>query len=174
MASDCDDVGNMAGEFHANKRSGSDCDFDGTKYGVMLSYSEYKISSKLESIGTDVEGLKMSETLSTNFSISFVDIFENVDSDVVKFKIVCNGAVSNDCDDVANIAGVFDINCDFDVTNDGMMYSYFVDKLASIFESTETDLEDLRMSEIFSESTSGNMRTPFSISFADIFEIVDS
>jgi hypothetical protein len=43
-----------------------------------------------------------------------------------------------------------------------------------ILESTETDLEGLKMSETFSESASGIASTNFSISVADIFEKVDS
>jgi hypothetical protein len=48
---------------------------------------------------------------------------------------------------------VLDVNkrsgsdCDFDVTNDDVRYSYSLDKIPSILESTETDLEDLKVSE---------------------------
>jgi hypothetical protein len=75
------------------------------------------------------------------------------------------------------MAGVLDVNkisgsdCDFDVTNDDVRYSYSIDKIPSILESTETDLEDLKVSDI---SASGIVSTTLSISSADIFETVDS
>jgi hypothetical protein len=76
-----------------NKRSGSDCDVDVTNDDVRYSYSIEKIPSILESTETDLEDLKVSDTsasgiVSTTLSISSVDIFENVDSDVVRLKNV--------------------------------------------------------------------------------------
>jgi hypothetical protein len=83
----------MADVLDVNKRSGSDCDFDVTNDDVRYSYSIDKIPSILESTETDLEDLKVSDTsasgiVSTTLSISSADIFENVDSDVVRLKNV--------------------------------------------------------------------------------------
>jgi hypothetical protein len=83
--------------------------------------------------------------------------------------------VNDDCDDVGKIAGVFDINetsgsdCTKDVIeNEDVTYSYSIDKILSILESIETDLEGVIMAEVLSESEPVTVNTNVLFSITDV------
>ena len=83
--------------------------------------------------------------------------------------------VNDDCDDVGKIAGVFDINetsgsdCTKDVIeNEDVTYSYSIDKILSILESIETDLEGMIMAEVLSESEPVTVNTNVLFSITDV------
>lgn len=89
--------------------------------------------------------------------------------------------VENDRDDVGKIYGVFDINetsgsnCTKDVIADEeVTYSYSIDKISSIFESTETEFEGVMMADVLSESEPVTVNTNVLFSITDVVVDVSS